>query len=42
MRVGGALGITQFHCIYLWESCIKYGILKTEKIYEEREENNLR
>lgn len=31
MSVRGTLGITQFHYIYLCESCIKHGILKTEK-----------
>ncbi|WP_235673230.1 hypothetical protein [Bacillus altitudinis] len=31
VSVRGTLGITQFRCIYLCESCIKHGILKTEK-----------
>lgn len=29
MSVRENMGITQFHCIYLCESCIKYGILKS-------------
>jgi hypothetical protein len=31
VSVRATLGIAQFHCIYLCESCIKHGILKKRK-----------
>ncbi|ANT56720.1 hypothetical protein ABE007_17675 [Bacillus altitudinis] len=35
VSVRGTLAITQFHCIYLCENCIKHGILKNRKKFME-------